>query len=76
MGTIGRADIDGAGMNESFIIGASQPYGVKVAAGHIYWTNWDTGSIGRANIDGSDVNQSFITGASGPLGVAIEDRLP
>lgn len=67
--TIGRANLDGTGRDNSFITGASFPCGVSVDAGHVYWANGedDTGTtIGRANIDGTGSNQSFITGASNP----------
>ena len=71
-GTIGRANVDGTGANQSFISGASGPVGVAVDASHVYWANFDTGTIGRANLDGTGVNQSFITGASDPAGVAVD----
>ena len=70
--TIGRANLDGTGVNQSFISGASSPIGIAVDADHIYWANFATGTIGRANLDGTGVNQSFITGASGPRGVAVD----
>lgn len=71
-GTIGRLDLDGQNVNQSFITGASDPFGVAVDSGHIYWTNFGTGTIGRALLDGHEVNQSFITGASLPAGVAVD----
>ena len=66
-GTIGRANLDGTGVNQSFITGASSPRGVAVDAAHVYWANPGTGTIGRANLDGTGANQSFITGASRPV---------
>jgi hypothetical protein len=60
-GTIGRANLDGSGVEPRFIItGASDPTGVAVDAAHVYWINLFTGTIGRANLDGSGVDQSFI----------------
>ena len=70
--TIGRANLDGSGVNQNFITGANDPFGVAVDGGHVYWANLGSGTIGRANIDGSGVNQSFITGASNPYGVAVD----
>jgi len=69
---IGRANLNGAEANLSFITGASEPYGVAVDSGHVYWVNFASGSIGRANVNGTEVNQSFITGASYPVGVAAD----
>jgi virginiamycin B lyase len=61
-GPIGRANLDGTGVNRSFIR-ADNAQGVAVDGAHIYWANLDTyngSSIGRANLDGTGVNQSFI----------------
>ena len=70
--TVGRANLDGTGANQSFITGASSPRGVAVDAGHVYWTNAGTGTIGRANVDGTGADQGFITGATSPAGVAVD----
>ena len=67
--TVARANLDGGGVNTSFISGLSQPGGVAVDGGHMYWANGM--SIGRANLDGSDANPSFI--ATGPVtNVAVD----
>jgi len=68
---LGRADIGGSNVNETFVGGASTPIGVAVNDEHIYWRN--SASIGRADIDGNNVNQSFIAAASGPRFVALDD---
>jgi membrane-bound inhibitor of C-type lysozyme len=65
-GTIGRANLNGGSPNQSFITGASDPFGLAVDGNYIYWTNLDTNTIGRANLDGTGANPSFITGASNP----------
>ncbi len=74
--TIGRANLDGTGVNEDFITGASAPCGIAVDSGHIYWANLGPGAtgttIGRANLDGTGVNEDFITGASAPCGIAVD----
>ena len=72
-GTIGRANLDGTGVNQSFITGAIVPCGVAVDGAHIYWANAGAGdTIGRANLDGTGVDQGFISGASNPCGVAVD----
>lgn len=84
--TIGRADLDGANPNPSFIPGSgSGPFGVAVDDFHIYWTNESLdvaypGTIGRANLDGSNIDQNFIV-VPGPLpwvtsvaGIAVDAK--
>jgi hypothetical protein len=64
-GTIGRANLNGTMVNQSFIPGATQPSGsidVTVDATHIYWADDRAGTIGRANLDGTGVDTNFITG--------------
>jgi hypothetical protein len=70
--TIGRANLDGAGANASFIGGATGPAGVAANGSYVYWANTFGSTIGRANLDGTGVNQSFIGGASTPCGVAVD----
>src|SRR5918994_929963 len=74
-GTIGRANLNGTGANQSFITGANANDldGVAVDATHVYWANFNTGlSIGRANLNGTGANNSFISGVSDPCGVAVD----
>jgi virginiamycin B lyase len=75
-GTIGRAQLDGTGIDESFIIGAQNLIAVAVHGDHIYWTNvgpggLGNGPIGRARLDGTKVEQDWII-AGGPAGVVVE----
>jgi hypothetical protein len=77
-GSIGRANLDGSLVSQTFITGADMPNGVAVNATHIYWAN--TGpclnSIARASLDGTSVDQAFIAGTdgpSGPSGIALDD---
>jgi carbamate kinase len=35
-GSIGRANLDGTGVNQTFITGAAQPDGVAVDGAHVY----------------------------------------
>ena len=76
--TIGRAYLDGSGVDQDFITGASGPSNVLVHGQYIYWGNATActedgacdGSIGRANLDGTDVNEHFIP-ADTPYGLAV-----
>jgi hypothetical protein len=75
---IGRANLDGTGVNKRFITGVpGGTCGIAVVGGHIYWTNeyehglLDDGFVGRANLDGTGVNRRFIRTAGIPCGVAV-----
>jgi virginiamycin B lyase len=83
-GAIGRANLDGSVVDESFITGISFPTGVAVGASHLYWTSYHPGTsffdvyrfpsrIGRANLDGTGVDEGFIAGESGVADVAVDD---
>ena len=72
--TIGRANVDGTGVNQSFITGATAPYGVAVDSNYVYWSNVNAGTIGRANLDGTGVNQNFIAAPAGPEAVAVDSN--
>jgi virginiamycin B lyase len=73
---IGRARLNGTGVNQRFITGAAGAAMLAISSGYLYWAN--TGgrggaggdTIGRARLNGTDVNQRFITGARLPVGVA------
>ena len=71
-GTIGRANLDGSGVDRDFITGAGSPRGIAVDEDHVYWADSAAGRIGRADLDGSDVDPDFITGASSPTGLAVD----
>jgi hypothetical protein len=70
-GTIGRANLDGTAVEDSFIQAGGKPNAVAVTSSHIYWANETGGTIGRANIDGTAVEPNFITGINEPFGVAV-----
>lgn len=74
---IGRANLDGTGVERDFISGAGPLLGVAVDGTHVYWANWRSAgqpgtAVGRADLNGTAVNQSFITGADFPCGVAVD----
>ncbi len=65
--TIGRAKINGAGVNNSFMTGLTDLHGVAIDSKHVYWAqgNGATSTIGRANLDGTSPNPSFIPNSGG-----------
>lgn len=71
-GAIGRAAIDGNGVERDFIGGLSYPCGVAIDAQHIYWGDLSQDSIGRASLQGTEVEPEFISGAINPCGVAVD----
>jgi hypothetical protein len=73
---IGRANLDGTGVEQNFLPSGLGPLGVAVDAGHVYWTNFFTPySVGRSSLDGSAVDQS-LTGAANGAGVAVDALSP
>jgi Low-density lipoprotein receptor repeat class B len=65
--SIGRAKINGSGLNNAFITGLNDPHGIAVDSKYIYWSQGgsSTGSIGRANLDGTGANPNFIPHMTG-----------
>ena len=69
-GAIGRASLDGTGVEPNFIPSVNAG-GVAVDDQYIYWADSDTGAIGRANLpnapdgDPTNITQSFIGGDVG-----------
>jgi hypothetical protein len=73
-GAIGRANLDGTGVDEDFITGLDYPHeAVAVDGSHLYWDNLSQG-IARANLDGTGVEQNFITGLDFTHGLAVDDE--
>ena len=73
---VGRANLDGSGVDQSFITFRGNPIAIAVHGTHVYWlnTNLYDSTIGRAKLDGTAVELSFITGL-GPLpnDLAVDD---
>jgi hypothetical protein len=67
--TIGRANLDGSNVDQSFIDGTSPGRGMAVEAPYLYWVT--SSGIGRASIDGTGVDESFIRSADTHSGVAV-----
>ena len=72
-GLIGRANVDGTGVDGSFITGldfGDNFTNLTVDASHIYWAGGD--GIGRANLNGTGVDESFIPLTTAPRSVAVD----
>ena len=75
LSTIGVANLDGTGVNQSFIpLSVGDVDGLAVDGEHIYWANPGNDTIDVANLDGTGKNQSFITGANTPRDVAVDGK--
>ena len=84
-GAIGRANLDGTGVDPNFISGISLPAGgVAVDGSHLYWTSYAQfllvlyhgpipGTIGRANLNGTGVQENFISTHPTDEGVAVDE---
>lgn len=79
---IGRAGLDGTGLNGDFIRlsppnGGSGPplalQGIAADDSHIFWSR-EVGVIGRATVDGTNIDTAFLTAAAGPL-VVVDGHL-
>jgi hypothetical protein len=82
-GSIGRAQLDGTGVERQFITGFTEgavPTGLAVDANHIYWSQnggirpntTQIPAIARANLDGTGVDRVFIPFPSGSAPEAVE----
>jgi uncharacterized cupredoxin-like copper-binding protein len=85
--TVGRAYLDGAGVDQHFITDANDATSLVLGANGewVYWLNagadGGNGAIARAQVDGKDVQQDFISpvrdprpsGGSGSLVVTTDD---
>lgn len=70
-GYIGRAELGGGKVEETWLHTEGIPTGVAIDAGHIYWTDAETNHVGRATLAGGSIEKAFITGASNPGPIAV-----
>jgi hypothetical protein len=75
-GTIGAANSDGSGVNQSFMtgFGSEEPVALAVDGQHLYWADRNAGTIGEADLDGTVVNPSLISGIQGVNAIAVNAR--
>ncbi|MGN6664741.1 MAG: hypothetical protein ACTHK6_11140 [Solirubrobacterales bacterium] len=67
-GDIGRANLNGTGVNRHFISGAGiYPRAIAVSGRHVYWAETIRSAIGRANLDGTGVDPEFLSFPGSPL---------
>ncbi|MGK2956070.1 MAG: hypothetical protein ACSLFI_10430 [Solirubrobacterales bacterium] len=77
---VGRSNLDGSGVNPTFLDTGDFVCDVAVDSGHLYWARYGgdedapEGNIGRANLDGSGVDKEFITTAGATCGVAVDGK--
>lgn len=75
--SIGRAKLDGTGVDQAFIVPpSSEAFGsVTVNSKYIYWVDSLSGSVGRADINGSNVIWDLLagTGIDSPTVVAADE---
>jgi hypothetical protein len=66
-----RANLDGTEWEVIVPEVSATAFVLNPEAGHVYWTEFDTGTIRRANLDGTDV-EDVLVNLSGPLSIAVE----
>jgi virginiamycin B lyase len=70
---IGRADLDGTGIERTFIHDTGYG-GLAVSASHLYWADANRRTLGRANLDGTGIDRQFISSAGErPFDVEVSD---
>jgi hypothetical protein len=75
-GAIGRANLDGTGVDKRFIRRIESPVSVAVDGRYIYWTTPTPAAIARARLDGTKVDETFIafSGSGTTIGqIAVDD---
>ena len=69
-GKIRRSNLDGSRVQD-VVTGLSEPRGIALSGGKMYWTESGSGKIGRSNLDGSQ-KQILVTGSGRPRGIAVQ----
>jgi hypothetical protein len=70
--SIGRANLDGTGVEPAWLTGLVAPCRIAVSGGYLYWSSWATlGSIGRAATDGTGAT-TLVGAISRPWGLAVD----
>lgn len=74
--TVGRANLDGSGLDSEFIPTSATPYGVAVDDDYVYWANNNGFSVGRASLDGTGVDQDLFSVATGNFvrGIDVDEN--
>ena len=68
---IGRAKLDGSGVDHNFIVGIQASCGLAVDDHYIYWGGQSAdAALSRAKLDGTNVEDSFIPGVGKVDGIA------
>jgi virginiamycin B lyase len=67
---IGRANLDGTGVEPAIVTGLGDPTSLVVYGNKLYWDEYGGGSIGRANLDGSEAEPDFIPKVEPYFGIA------
>jgi hypothetical protein len=68
-GRIGRANLDGTGVEKEFIKGAASPREVAVGPIYIYWIS--EGVIGRCKLDGTEVEKEWFKPPTNGFALAL-----
>ena len=61
-GYIGRAKLNGTGVERTWLHVEGEPIGVAVNASNVFWTDFANNRIGRATIAGATIEKTWITG--------------
>ena len=69
--TIGRASLDGGGVEPDFVTGLHAPLGLALSDTHVLWSS-SMGTIGHAYLDGSAPDEAFIPEVGSAFGLTLD----